>query len=307
MRRNSSTRTLTRPRTQSKPPHRPRGQSRKRGPGFVSTARRKFAELPSAARLPVSIMGIVLVIFLAIGMVGGAGYGIYRTFTAERMNPVAYQDSLISVANSDLPAPPFIGWDQTTVEEPPVPLQPNEELVNVNNQECAPGAERHRELNWLIMANANRWSGTELFNSAYNSHIRIDASNSSVASNGLDYGIVDRWIADCGFVSFDHGESTVRITYRPLDVDMSVWDFTDGRAWIQTVATTTPTGFEGSSSTITTLGHAPGVTLQTALTFRGRADDNAIRTMDLLWSAQATKAKITGESSNRPTGDADGG
>lgn len=228
----------------------------------------------------------------AVAAVGGFVAVAVNSLTTE-LDTLAYRDSLITVGGGDLPAPPFIGWSQEFVESPPERLQTSGTITNVSNPECEPGGERQAELYGLVMENASRWSATELFNAAYNSQIRVDASDSYIKSNGLDYGVVDRWLDDCGFVSFDQGDKTIRITNKPLDVDMGVWDFSDGRAWVQTVATTTAQGFQGASSTITTLGNAPGVTLQAQLTFRGRADDNAVATMDLLWSSQAMKALQT--------------
>lgn len=233
---------------------------------------------------------IAVTLVAAILLIAGLGYISYREFFNKPLDTLAYRDKLISVANGDLPAPPFIGWEQRFVDEPPAKLTPNEAITEVNKADCEPGGKRQQELDGMIMSKASRWSGTELFNAAYNSQIRVDASDAFIESNGLDYGIVDRWLKDCDYVTFNKDNSTVRITNTPLDVDMSVWNFEDGRAWVQTVSTTTPEGFQGSSSTITTIGNAPGVTLKTQLTFRGRADDNAINTMDLLWSSQAAKA-----------------
>lgn len=239
---------------------------------------------------------VVIGLLVAVVIVGGLAFSLWRSLAAQPMNPVAYRDSLISVSNGDLPAPPFIGWEQEMLEEPPTPLAPAKDIVNVNKPECEPGGERHRELDWLIMDQAHRWSGTELYNTAYNSHIRIDATNANVAANGLDYDVVDQWLTDCAFVSFDQGDRTVRITYTPLDVNMKVWDMDGGRAWVQTMSTTTPEGYQGATSTITTLGSQPGITLKADMTFRGRLDDNAVATMDLLWSAQSAKAKAVQQS-----------
>lgn len=239
---------------------------------------------------------VVAFLLVAAAIIGGLIFALYRMMFVEQMNPVAYRDSLISVSNGDLPAPPFIGWEQEILEEPPVPLAPAKDITNVNKAECEPGGERHRALNWLVMDQAHRWSGTELYNTAYNSHIRIDATNANAAADGLDYEVVDRWLTDCAFVSFDQGDRTVRITYTPLEVDMKVWDMNDGRAWVQTMSTTTPEGYQGATSTITTLGSQMGITLKADMTFRGRLDDNAVATMDLLWSAQSAKAKAVQQS-----------
>lgn len=234
---------------------------------------------------------VIVGVAVAVAVVSGLVFYLYRALFVEQMNPVAYQDSLISVANGDLPAPPFIGWEQEMLADPPTPLAPAKDISNVNKQECEPGGDRHRELDWLIMDQAHRWSGTEMYNAAYNSHIRIDATNANTAADGLNYEVVDQWLTDCAFVSFDQGDRTVRITYTPLEVDMNVWGMDGGRAWVQTMSATTPEGYQGASSTITTLGHQPGITLKADMTFRGRLNDNAVATMDLLWSSQVAKAK----------------
>ena len=239
---------------------------------------------------------VVIGLLVTVAVLGGLVFTLWRSLFVQPMNPVAYRDSLISVSNGDLPAPPFIGWEQEMLEEPPVPLSPAKDITNVNKAECEPGGERHRALNWLVMDQAHRWSGTELYNTAYNSHIRIDATNADAAADGLDYDVVDQWLTDCAFVSFDQGDRTVRITYTPLEVDMKVWGMNDGRAWVQTMSTTTPEGYQGATSTITTLGSQPGITLKADMTFRGRLDDNAVATMDLLWSAQSAKAKAVQQS-----------
>ena len=238
----------------------------------------------------------VIGVLVAVAIIAGLVFSLWRSLFVQTMNPVAYRDSLISVSNGDLPAPPFIGWEQEMLEEPPAPLAPAKDITNVNKPECEPGGKRHRELNWLVMDQAHRWSGTELYNTAYNSHIRIDATNANAAANGLDYDVVDQWLTDCAFVSFDQGDRTVRITYTPLEVDMKVWGMSGGRAWVQTMSTTTPEGYQGATSTITTLGSQPGITLKADMTFRGRLDDNAVATMDLLWSAQSAKAKAVQQS-----------
>lgn len=239
---------------------------------------------------------VVIGLLVTVAVLGGLVFTLWRSLFVQPMNPVAYRDSLISVSNGDLPAPPFIGWEQEMLGEPPVPLSPAKDITNVNKAECEPGGERHRALNWLVMDQAHRWSGTELYNTAYNSHIRIDATNADASADGLDYEVVDQWLTDCAFVSFDQGDRTVRITYTPLEVDMKVWGMNNGRAWVQTMSTTTPEGYQGATSTITTLGSQPGITLKADMTFRGRLDDNAVATMDLLWSAQSAKAKAVQQS-----------
>lgn len=239
--------------------------------------------LTNTAKVVIAAVGVTAVI-------GVASFIGIKAATSKDVDIAAFEDALISVHGGDLPAPPFIGWTQSAIQQLPEPLRPDDTIINVNRAECEPGGPRQAELDWLIMNEATKWSATELYNPAYNSQIRIDASNSHVESNGVDYTVVDRWLEDCGYVTFDQDNHTVRVTYKPLDVDMKVWNFDQGRAWIQTVSTTTPEGFQGSSSTITTIGNAPGVTLQAAITFRGRADDNAVATMDLLWSSQAAKA-----------------
>lgn len=220
---------------------------------------------------------------------------LFRTVLSPKLDVVAYQNKLVNVNQGDLPAPPFIGWDQAMVNNPPERLQPNDAISAVNKEECTPGGKRQAEIAWLIMDNATEWSGTEMYNTAHNAHIRIDASNAFKQSKTFDYNSIDQFLRDCSFVEFnqkgsDDNQRTVRITYAPLDTDVAAWNLVDGRAWTQTVSVTTPQGYQGTTSTITTLAHGGEITLSLQLTFEGRIDDNAIKTMDLLVAAQADKA-----------------
>lgn len=247
-----------------------------------------------------NLTGKSLAIVLAVGVAAVAvlGFVVYRMVFTPKLDTLAFKDRLVSVNQGDLPAPPFIGWEQAILEEPPAKLKPNKAIKDVNVEECTPGGKRQAEVAGLIMNKATQWSGTEMYNTAYNAHIRIDASNANDRSDGrnggLDYGLVDSFLHDCSYIEFtqeaDGKSKTVRITHQPLNIDLEAWDMSDGRAWVQTVATSTPEGYEGATSTITTLGHGRGSTLQAQLTFEGRTDQNAVNTMDLLWTAQTLKA-----------------
>lgn len=237
--------------------------------------------------------GIIIVAVLVVAAIA-ATFGLYKMLTGPKMDAEAYRDKLVSVNQGDLPAPPFIGWKQEYLEEPPEPLKPNDSIKEVNNEECTPGGERQAEVSGLIMNEATEWSGTEMYNTAYNAQIRVDASNANVESNGLDYEKVDSYLRDCSYVEFvQNGEDDsrrVRITRKPLEVKPDAWKMKDGRAWSETIAVSTPEGFKGTSTTVSMLGHGRGATLQGQLTFEGRLDDNAVNTMDLLWTAQTAKA-----------------
>lgn len=239
-----------------------------------------------------AIIAVVVVAVIALA------FGLWKMLSTPPLDTQAYKDRLVSVNQGDLPAPPFIGWEQQGLEEPPARLEPNKAIEDVNLEECTPGGNRQADVAGLVMDNATQWSGTEMYNTAYNASIRIDASNAFDRSDGrdggLDYSLVDAFLHDCSYVEFmqqaEDESKTVRITRTPMDMEPETWNMSDGRAWVETVAVSTPQGYEGATSTITTLGHGPGATLQGQLTFQGRVDDNSVNTMDLLWTAQTTKA-----------------
>ena len=237
-------------------------------------------------------VAVLVVVALVLGLV------TWRLVASPKMDTLAYRDRLISVNQGDLPAPPFIGWEQQFVDEPPEELKPNKAIDNLNNEDCTPGGKRQAQVEGLITHNASEWSATEMYNTSYNAQIRIDASDTFDQNDGrdggVDYGLIDSYLHDCSYVEFtqtvDDASKTVRITQKPLKVDPDAWNMRDGRAWSQTVAVSSPEGFEGTTTTITALGHGPGATLQAKMTFEGRLDNNAINQMDLLWTAQTTKA-----------------
>lgn len=249
---------------------------------------------------PINLTGKSGVILLGVAILAiiGLVFGMWKMLSNPPMDTEAYKDRLVSVNQGDLPAPPFIGWEQRGLEEPPQPLQTNSAIHGVNIEECTPGGKRQADAAGLIMNNATRWSGTELYNTAYNASIRIDASNAYDRSDGrdggLDYGLIDSFLHDCSYVEFtqdaDNESKTVRITRTPMAMEPETWGMSEGRAWAETIAVTTPQGYSGATTTITTIGHGPGATLQGQLTFEGRVDDNSVNTMDLLWTAQTAKA-----------------
>lgn len=237
---------------------------------------------------------VAVVSIIAFGLV----FFLFRATVSPKLDVVAYQNKLINVNQGDLPAPPFIGWDQAILHEPPTHLHPNDSISAVNKEECTPGGNRQAEIAWLIMNNATKWSGIEMYNTAHNAHIRIDMSDAFKRSKHFEYDHIDQFLRDCSFVEFNQKDGndshrTVRITYAPLDADVTAWGLTGGRVWAQTVSVATPQGFQGTTSTITALTHGGDITLYLQLTFEGRVDDNAIKTMDLLIAAQADKALKT--------------
>lgn len=260
------------------------------------------ADSRSSDSPPINLTGKSGVVIIAIAVIAiiGLVFGMWKMLSTPPMDTQAFKDRLVSVNQGDLPAPPFIGWEQKGLEEPPERLQTNDAIHDVSSKECTPGGKRQADVAGLIMNNATRWSGTELYNTAYNAQIRIDASNafdrSDGRNGGLDYGLIDEFLHDCSYVEFtqktDDESKTVRITRTPMAMEPETWGMSEGRAWAETIAVTTPQGYAGATTTITTMGHGPGATLQGQLTFQGRVDDNSVNTMDLLWTAQTAKALV---------------
>lgn len=221
---------------------------------------------------------------VTIALIGALVAGF---FYLRPMNKEAYNDYLVQVNEGDLPAPPFIGWKQQETA-PPEKLQGIDGVSELNRAECAPGGELHAAAENLIVDGAHKWSGTEMVQAAYNANIRVDITDAPVEKG---YKPVRDWLKKCDLVEFDQQDRTVRLTHKYLPVDMKEkYGLADtGIIYSQTVATTTPQGFQGSSSTLTAIGRTENSTIRVKLTFRGRVDDNAIDTLGILWNAQTAK------------------
>lgn len=221
---------------------------------------------------------------VAIALIGAlvAGFFYLRPLDKE-----AYNDYLVQLNDGDLPAPPFIGWKQQETK-PPEKLDELKDVSALNRSECVPGGELHAAAENMIIEGAHKWSGTELVQAAYNANIRVDISDAPIKEQ---YNPVRDWLERCDLVEFNQQDRTVRLTHKYMPIDMrEKYGLADtGVIYAQTVSTTTPQGFQGSSSTLTALGRTDDTTLRVKLTFRGRVDDNALDTLGILWNAQVAK------------------
>lgn len=214
--------------------------------------------------------------------------GLVYSMVNKRMDPTAYRAHLVTLQEGDLPAPPIIGWSQEMLEEPPTALEPMENVESISREQCLPGGELHAAADGLYLNEMHRWSGTELVQPAYNANMRINITNARPEG----YDAIDDWLNQCADVTVVEGDRTIRISHQSLPINMkSEFDMIDeGRVYTTTTAVTTPAGFQGSSTTITSLGRVEGMTIRADLTFRGTVDDNALDTMGVFWTAQTAKA-----------------
>lgn len=231
-----------------------------------------------------ALTGLVVMLVVAALIVTG----IVFLLVNKRMDPDYYRPHLVSLQEGDLPAPPIIGWSQELMEEPPAPLEPMENVDSINREQCLPGGELHAAADALYMHEAHRWSGIEMVQPAYNANMKIHISN----ARPLSYSDLDKWLAQCSAVTIQEGDRTIRISHQTLPIDMKhQFDMHDkGRVFTTTTAVTTPAGFQGASTTITSVGRAEGMTIRADLTFRGQIDDNSLDTMGIFWTSQAAKA-----------------
>lgn len=226
---------------------------------------------------------VIVVLVLAAVFVGRSVVG-----GGEKIDTEAYRHMLVNPSGGDLPAPDFVGWTAEPRTDPPQLIAGDESITEASPAECVPGGDMHQRAQNILLEEYTNWSGETLRLVAYNARFDVDISN---AKQG-NMSAIDAWTDACPRTRFvkDGIEHVQRIQTLPLENGR--WGMQDSRVYVVTLTRLQDGKNLGTTSTLYAISQQRDLTMQGALTIRGSVDDNALSTLNKLWSRQTTKVKM---------------
>lgn len=245
----------------------------------------RFAGLSSEKK---TVAGCVLLVMVAVMVAAGVVVVRWAAAPGGQVDTTAYRAMLIDPAGGDLPAPDFVGWTAEMRDVPPQLVQVDEQIMDPSPPECVPGGDLNQRAHNILVHEFTRWSGETLNLVAYNARFDVDIANPKQA----DMSAIDAWTGGCPRTRFvkDGVEHVQKIQTLPIPADR--WGMDDSRVWTVTLTRLRDGVNLGTTSTLYALSRTGDVTLQGALTIRGSVDDNALETLNVLWSKQTTKVHM---------------
>jgi hypothetical protein len=197
------------------------------------------------------------------------------------LDKTAYKDTVIG--QSDLPSPPFIGWERQDLDDP---RPPSAFAVTDkwDQEECRSDSPSYKTLDKMV-SGGEGWSGAQFYNPAYDNLITVQVASSRQGSTSP----LSTLRTDCAAMSAQDGDRQYSGTLSNIDVNVQPFGFNNGMEWVTEHSVYDGDQLAGTQSTAVLLAREKRTTVMATISIPGPMEDNALKSMQLAFRAQAAK------------------